>query len=120
MEVTEGLSAAVTVLTGTQPPGLLPAGFYRRLADDLRRNASVVIADLAGEALDAIGGSEVTLLKTSDAELTAEGRAGAGQAGLVNWMKEASARSAASVVVTRGTEPTLALLRGELVAVHFS
>jgi 1-phosphofructokinase len=115
----QGLGAAVTVLTGTQPPGLLPAGFYRRLADDLRRNASIVIADLAGEALDAVLGSEVTLLKTSDAELTAEGRAGAGQAGLVNWMKEASARSAASVVVTRGTEPTLALLEGELVAVHF-
>jgi hypothetical protein len=41
-----------------------------------------VIADLAGEALDAILGAEVTLLKTSHAELADEGRAGTGQAEL--------------------------------------
>jgi 1-phosphofructokinase len=115
----QGLSAAVTVLTGTDPPGLVPAGFYRRLADDLRRNGRAVIADLAGEALDAVLGAEITLLKASDAELAAEGRAGAGQAELAGWMRQASARGAASVVVSRGAEPTMALLRGELVAARF-
>ena len=83
------------VLTGTDPPGLVPAAFYRALADDLRRNGRVVIADLAGEALDALLGAEVTLLKVSDAELAAEGRAGADQAELVGWMGQASARGAA-------------------------
>jgi 1-phosphofructokinase len=115
----QGLDAAVTVLTGTDPPGLVPAGFYRRLADDLRRNARAVIADLAGEALDAVLGADVTLLKVSDAELAAEGRSGAGQAELAGWMRQASARGAASVVVSRGAEPTLALLGGELVAARF-
>lgn len=97
----QGLGATVTVLTGTDPPGLLPAGFYRRLADDLRRNGRPVIADLAGEALDAVLGAQVTPLKVSDAEPAAENRAGAGQAEPADWMRQANGRGAASVVVTR-------------------
>jgi 1-phosphofructokinase len=46
---------------------LVPAAFYRRLADDLQRNGRAVLADLAGDALDAIAGAELRLLKTSDA-----------------------------------------------------
>jgi 1-phosphofructokinase len=115
----QGLSAAVTVLTGTDPPGLVPAGFYRRLAGDLRRNGRAVIADLAGEALDAVLGTELTLLKASDDELAADGRAGAGPAELAGWMRQANSRGAASVVVSRGADPTLALLGGELVTARF-
>jgi len=69
--------------------------------------------------LEAILGSQVTLPKASDAELVADGRAGAGQAELASWMRQANARGAASVVVGRGAEPTLALLEGELVAAQF-
>jgi 1-phosphofructokinase len=115
----QGLSSAVTVLTGTDPAGLVPASFYRRLADDLRRNGCAVIADLAGEALEAILGAELTLLKASDDELPADAGAGTGPAELASWMRQVSARGAGSVVVTRGEEPTLALLGGELVAACF-
>lgn len=115
----QGLGAAVTVLTGTDPPSLVPADFYRRLADDLRANRRMTVADLAGEALDAIMDTEVTVLKTSDAELTADGRAEAGQAGLAAWMRQVSERSGSSVVVTRGADPTLALLHGALMTARF-
>ena len=115
----QGLDAAVTVLTGTDPASLVPAAFYRRLAGDLRRNARTVVTDLAGEALDAVLGTSVTLLKVSQDELPAEARDGVGQAGLAGWMRQASARGAGSVVVTRGAEPALALLDGELVTARF-
>ena len=115
----QGLSAAVTVLTGTDPAGLVDARFYHRLANDLRRNGRAVIADLSGEALEAILGTKVRLLKCSDAELAAEGRAATGQAGIAAWMRQANTRGAASVVVSRAAEPTLALLEGQLVAAHF-
>lgn len=115
----QGLGAAVTVLTGTDPASLVPADFYHRLAEDLRANGRMTVADLTGAALDAIMNTEVTVLKTSDAELVAEGRADGGPAELAAWMRQVSARSGSSVVVTRGAEPTLALLHGTLMTARF-
>src|SRR5215469_13877666 len=41
-----GMGADVTVLTGTDPAGLVPAAFYRRIAKDLESNGRTVIGDL--------------------------------------------------------------------------
>lgn len=67
-----GLDADVMLLTGCQPPDVVDAGFYRRLASDLRTNGKVVIADLTGQPLAAALQGGVELLRISEEELLRE------------------------------------------------
>ncbi|HEY2505349.1 MAG TPA: PfkB family carbohydrate kinase [Streptosporangiaceae bacterium] len=113
-----GLGASVTVLTGTDPADIVSASFYQRLATDLRANGQTVVADLAGPALDAVIGARPAVVKVSEDELVAEGRAAAEPAALTEWMLAAHRDGAANLIVTRGPQPALALLDGELVAVR--
>lgn len=108
------MGAAVTVLTGTDPPGLVPSGFYGRIARDLRSNDRTVIADLAGAELDAAITGGLTLVKVSSAELAEDGRASGDDHSIISWMRGVSAGGASHVIVTRGATPALALLDGEL------
>lgn len=109
-----GIEAAVIVLTGTDPAGLVPAAFYRRIARDLTSNGRTVIGDLTGAELDAALSGGLTLLKVSAADLVTEGRAADDDDSIIAWMREASSAGAANVVVSRGAGPTLALLDGQL------
>jgi 1-phosphofructokinase len=111
-----GMRAAVTVLTGTDPAGLVPAAFYGRIARDLRSNGRTVIADLTGAELDAGVAGGLTLVKVSAETLAAEGRASLDDHGIISWMRKVSGDGAQHVIVTRGAAPALALLDGDLVS----
>ena len=62
----EALSSSVTVLSGPEDGAdVVPADFYRRLTVDVRANGGRVVADLAGERLDAVVEGGVDVLKVS-------------------------------------------------------
>jgi 1-phosphofructokinase len=108
--LTAGLSADVTLLTGPRHEGILPPEIYTRLAEDLRRNESTVLADLTGPALQAALDGGVDLLKLSHEELISEGLADGEDAGaIVKALPELRARGAADVLVSRGPQPAIAL-----------
>lgn len=111
-----GMAATVTVLTGTDPADIMPANFYQRLTADLHANGRLVVADLAGAALDAVIPARPALVKVSDVELATESRALPEPAALTDWLLTAHREGAANLIVTRGPEPALALLDGELMA----
>jgi len=102
------------MLSGPPDPGLVPADVYRRLAGDLRRNGSRVVADLSGDHLTAVLEGGVTFLKVSHEELIRDGLAeGSDPEQLLPAMRELHARRAESLVVSRADQPALALLDGE-------
>jgi 1-phosphofructokinase len=108
-----GLGAAVTVLTGTSPDGLIPAAFYERLVTDLRANGRLTVADLSGDALEAAIRGGAAVVKASAAEVYP----GADQpdpARLTEWMRAAREAGVGSVIVTRGAAPALALTDHQL------
>jgi 1-phosphofructokinase len=108
-----GLDADATLLTGCQPPDLLDASIYRRLATDLRRNGKLVIADLTGPPLMATLEAGLELLKLSDEELLREERTtGGAVADLQAAARSLVAAGARRVVVSRGSEPVLFLEDG--------
>lgn len=114
--LTAGLDAAVTVLTGTDPDGLLPVGFYQRLVTDLRANDRLTVADLSGDLLTAVVRAGPSVVKASAADLAADGQAVGDRASIAEWMRCAQRAGAGTAIVTRGPEPALALLDGDLVA----
>lgn len=111
--IAAGLDAAVTVLTGTSPDGLLPAAFYERLASDLRANGRLTVADLSGDALGAAITGGVAVVKASAAEVYPDGD-GREATRLIDWMRSAREAGAGSAIITRGAEPTLALAGHQL------
>lgn len=111
----EGLRARVSVLCGTPDPTLVAADVYRRLAADLTRNGADVVADLAGDQLAGALAGGLRLLKVSDEELVAAGRASStAPDDLVEGMRALRAEGAAAVVVSRAADPALALLDDDL------
>jgi 1-phosphofructokinase len=114
----EGLDADVCVLAGTAAgPPAVPADVYRRLAEDLTANGAIVIADLSGEALDAVLQGRVAVLKISDRELLPD-REDPDVDALVQKMRELGACGATHVVVTRAESPALALIDGRVFVVR--
>lgn len=108
-----GLEAAVTVLTGTSPDGLVPAGFYQRLATDLRANGRLTVADLSGVALAAAIRGGAGVVKASAAEVYPDDEQH-DPARLIDWMHATRTSGVGSVIVTRGSEPTLSLTDHQL------
>jgi 1-phosphofructokinase len=107
-----GLDADLMLLTGTEPADVIDADLYRRLAGDLRRNGTRVIADLTGAPLCAALSGGIELLKISHQELIADGEAASADTpdllAAARRMRDAGARH---VLVSRAGEP--ALLIGE-------
>jgi 1-phosphofructokinase len=114
----EGLRADVCLLGGPAHD-LLEPEVYRRLATDLTRNGARLVADLAGDYLTAALAGGLSVVKVSDNEVLAAGRAAddtvAAQGGAAYRMRDEGART---VVISRGMQPALALLEGDLVLVH--
>lgn len=110
------LDAGVCVLAGPRGDAALPAESYGRLAHDVRTNGGLVVADLDGAALEAVLGAGVDVLKVSDEQLVADGIAHSGaEDDVVAAMHVLRERGVGVVVVSRGGEPTFALLeRGEV------
>ena len=119
--IVAGLDSDVVVLGGPENagmaradvPDLLPLEIYTRLARDLRRNGTRVIADLCGPVLAAALDGGVDVLKISDEELAITGEvADTARPSLFEAVDRLAGRGAAAVVVTRAERPTLALLDG--------
>ncbi|HEX3825634.1 MAG TPA: PfkB family carbohydrate kinase [Sporichthyaceae bacterium] len=118
--LTAALSAAVVVLAGPGPwdPPLLPPDTYRRLANDLRAAGRRVVADLAHRPLTAALAGGIDVLKISHEELVADGWAtGDAERDLIAGMRRLQSAGAATVVLSRAGDPTLALIEAELIEV---
>jgi 1-phosphofructokinase len=108
--VLEALEADVCVLSGTPTREAVPVDVYRRLAHDVRGNATKVVADLSGEQLRAALEGGVDVLKVSHEQLRKDGRiAHETEEQLLEAMGQLRAHGAANVVVSRADQPTLAL-----------
>jgi len=109
LALAEGLKAKVCLLSGVSHSDVVPPDTYRRLAGDLRRNNCTVVADLAGEYLEAALGGGLDVLKVSHEELIKfEQAAGDGEADLVPAIKKLRERGADTVIVSRAERPALA------------
>lgn len=108
--VREGLDAGLVILSGPAGDEALPADTYRRLAADLREGGATVVVDLAGERLDAAVAGGVEVLKVSDEELAADGLVSHGSpAEIMRAMRRLHDDGAATVIISRSTEPLLLL-----------
>ena len=111
----DALAADVVLLGGPDEPHVIPDGFYRRIASDLRSNHKLVIADLSGAPQEAALAGGITVLKVSDEEL------GASEAATEEVLSAAvglARRGVEQVLVTRATAPTDALIAGEALTVQ--
>ena len=89
---------------------MLAPTIYTRLAGDLRRNGTVVVADLTGAALQAALTAGVDVLKMSKAEIVADGWAeGTGSEAVVDALLRLHDAGARVVVASRGARPAIAL-----------
>lgn len=110
-----GLQAGIAVLSGPADPRLVSADVYRRLAADLTANGVCVLADLSGQALDAVVAGKPSFVKVSHEELCDDGRtAGTEPDELIAAMRTLHCEGATSVLVSRAEQPSLALLHGSL------
>jgi 1-phosphofructokinase len=113
--LSDGLECGVACLTAPQHPGVLAPSLYARLTGDLRRNGTIVVADLTGPALEAALTAGVDVLKLSEAELLAEGWAqGTDREALVDAVFRLRDAGARNVVASRGSRPAIALIRSRL------
>jgi 1-phosphofructokinase len=112
--VAAGLDADVTLLTGCQPPDVVSADLYRRLAADLGSNSKRVIADLTGPPLRATLAGGVELLRLSEEELVWEGYADLEQLDdLVAGARRLHGEGARNVLVSRATAPAILVADGD-------
>jgi 1-phosphofructokinase len=104
------LDAGTALLTGVDPADLLDSEIYRRLASDLRHNGVQVIADLAGDPLNAALAGGLDVLKISEEELLTEGLAVGSRLedllGALDGLRDAGAHT---VLISRAEQPALAL-----------
>jgi 1-phosphofructokinase len=116
----EGLDSEVCLLAGTASAEceVVPADTYRRLAADLMANGATVVADLSGDALEAVLEAGVSVLKVSDEELERDGRAKSRDVDdVVAAIEKLCGEGAEVVVVSRAEQPSIATVDGELVEV---
>lgn len=115
LALSEGLDAEVSILSGPGRPSLVAPDIYRRLAADLGRNGSRVVADLSGPHLAAVLDGGVSVLKASHDELIRDGLAVDDSAEeLVRVIQALHVRGAESVVLSRAENPALVLVDGEV------
>ncbi len=75
MALVDALESKVAVITGVDPPTLVPPHFFGRLAADVREAGVPVIADLATDAAKAVIDEAPTVLKMSHEEVLEAGLA---------------------------------------------
>lgn len=109
-----GMAADVAVIGGPASPEMLPVDVYRRLAADLRSAGADVVADLSGDTLTAALEGGVTVIKVSHSDLMEDGRlTDDDPETLLATMHELAREGAQHVVLSRGADPTMALVDGE-------
>ena len=117
--VTAGLECKVMLLTGSEPDDVVPADLYRRLAGDLRRNGSRVLADLTGTALEGALEGGVEVVKMSDEELVALDWAPTPEPDDLRAAAERLRQAGAdNVLITRAAQGALVLAGGEFLEIE--
>lgn len=108
----DALDADVLVVTGAEPPSVMPASFFRRLVADVRSAGRPVVADLSGQAAVTAAEAGLSVLKMSHEEMFA---AGLVQSHDVADLQAAAERIVAggveAMVVSRAEEPALLVTR---------
>ncbi|HXH55759.1 PfkB family carbohydrate kinase [Iamia sp.] len=105
------LESRICLLGGPDEPTALPEGLYRRLASDVAAAGTPVVADLSGRPLDEVIEAGVAMVKASHEDLVTDGRAeGSSLDQLCAVMSAMVDSGAGSVVITRSSDPTVALL----------
>jgi len=114
-----GLECGTAILSGPMGADELPPDLYRRLASDLRSAGCTVIADLAGERLEAAINGGVDVLKVSDEELKDDRIVdNTEEETLIAAMHILREKGVGHVIVTRSHEPALLLADGIVNEVH--
>lgn len=104
------MGASAVILSGPSGDTTVPAEIYRRLAADLGDGDAPVIADLAGERLEAVLAGGVHVLKISHEEMLDDGLCAADDdVAIMRGMQELRARGARAVIATRAADPLLLL-----------
>lgn len=104
----DALEADVLVITGAEPPSVIPASFFRRLVADVRSAGRPVVADLSGAAACAAAEAGLSVLKMSHEEVLAAGLAqDVGTAQLRAAAERVVAGGVEAMVVSRAEEPAL-------------
>ena len=109
LTLVEGIAADVCVLGGPAAADVLPVDTYCRLAADLTRSGTKVVADLSGEPMAAALEGGVAVLKVSLEDLLADGARAGTLEELVATMRALQRSGVERVVVSRGDRPALAL-----------
>ncbi|MFC4613565.1 1-phosphofructokinase family hexose kinase [Cellulomonas algicola] len=111
----EAMDADITVLTGADPPRILPAAVVGRLAGDLRAAGQTVVADLSGRAAAAFADAGGAVLKISHEELLDGGFADSDSLDdLRDGARRLVERGLEAVVVSRAGEPVLIVTAKEV------
>lgn len=111
----EAMDADITVLTGADPPRILPAAVVGRLARDLRAAGQTVVADLSGRAAAAFADAGGAVLKISHEELLDGGFADSDSLeDLRDGARRLVERGLEAVVVSRAGEPVLIVTAKEV------
>lgn len=111
----EAMDADITVLTGADPPRILPAAVVGRLARDLRAAGQTVVADLSGRAAAAFADAGGAVLKISHEELLDGGFADSDSLeDLRDGAWRLVERGLEAVVVSRAGEPVLIVTAKEV------
>jgi 1-phosphofructokinase len=115
----EGITHGTALLAGPNSDQVVPHQLYARLATDLTANGCRVAVDLAGERLDAVLQGGPFLVKVSHEELIADGRAESEEpAALVAAMRKLREEGAGTVIVSRASDPALALVEDDVLEIR--
>ncbi len=108
MALVDALESKAAVVTGVDPPSLVPPDFFGRLVADVRAAGVPVVADLSGEAALAAIAEAPTVLKMSHEEVLAVGLADADH---LDPLREAAETLVSggieAVVISRAEKPAL-------------
>lgn len=108
MALVDALESDVLVVTGVNPPDLVPADFFARLVADVRSAGRVVVADLSGEAAKAVISEKPSVLKMSHEEVLAGGLAASESLGdLLAGARKIVADGVEALVMSRAADPAL-------------
>lgn len=108
MALVDALESDVLVVTGVNPPDLVPADFFARLVADVRCAGRAVVADLSGEAAKAVIPEKPSVLKMSHEEVLAGGLAASESLGdLLAGARKIVADGVEALVMSRAADPAL-------------
>ena len=107
-----GLAADLVVLTAASA-SILPFDAHARLVHDLDAQGIPVVADMHGEALDAVlKAGSIEVLKVSEDDLIQDGWDMGSEAQAVAAARRLADRGAGAVVISRGADPAVAIAGG--------